>query len=248
MDDTSKLGIPCSGSGVCSLTVFDEPDNTVMRRTTCMAGPLTTSQFSILCFIAHLFPNLLTVCCRLPIRTNVYQDATCSSSAHRSSFGYDSGCFAGSLNGLSKAGSSRYACDAQGNTFTITYSGSECTGTALTCSRLNSGPAGDACVPYIYGINLWQKAKCTTPSTNIPALCYPIGGLPVPTTTAPPTTRPAANYDLNRDGVINTLDLVYLMDNFGPCKFGAECRADIAVPYGVVNNYDLIALYNVLPQ
>lgn len=102
-------------------------------------------------------------------------------------------------------------------------------------------------MPYFAGAGLWQKAKCSVPSSNLPALCYPVGGQPVPTT-APPTTRPAANYDLNRDGVVNTLDLVYLMDNFGNCPFQGECRADIAVPYGVVNNYDLIALYNVLPQ
>ncbi len=129
------------------------------------------------------------------MHTNIYKDATCSSTSFQSSYGYYNGCFVGSLNGLLRAASSRYACDAQGNTFTITYQGSSCTGFVLSCSKLNTGPASGACVPYVYGFNLWQRAYCNSVSTDLPALCYPANGLPAPSgaTTAPLTTRPAPN-------------------------------------------------------
>ncbi len=229
-DDTTKTGGTCSASGSCSLTVANETDNTVMRRSNCLPGPMVDSSLSM--------------------RTNIYSDATCSSAGFRSSYGYFNGCFVGSLNGLTRAASSRYACDASGNTFTITYAGASCSGAALSCSKLNSGPAGNACVPYVYGFNLWQRATCDRVSTDLPALCYPSGGLPAPgvATTRPATTRPAANFDLNRDGVVNTLDVVYMMDNFGRCPTTGECRADVAVPYGVVDNFDLVTLYNALPS
>jgi hypothetical protein len=183
------------------------------------------------------------------MHTNIYSDASCSTAGFRSTYGYLNDCFVGSLSGLTRAASSRYACDAQGNTFTITYNNSGCTGFVLSCSKLNSGPAGGACVPYVYGFNLWQRAYCDRVSTNLPALCYPANGLPSPSsaTTPPPTTRPAANMDLNRDGKVDMLDVAYMMDNFGRCPATGECRADVAVPYGVVDNFDLVMLYNALP-
>ena len=43
IDDTTKTGGTCSASGSCSLTAALQTDNTVMRRSTCAAGPLVDS-------------------------------------------------------------------------------------------------------------------------------------------------------------------------------------------------------------
>ncbi len=225
LDDLTRFaGAVCSGSGQCSLTAQTQEDNTITRVTTCTTAPLQPSS--------------------LATRTNIYSDASCTNII--SSFGYFNGCFPGTMSGLSRGASTRYACDSTGSTFQITYSAAGCTGTATACNRLNAGPS-NSCVPYIFNAAQYQIATCSQISTNIPSIC-PSGGAPAPLTTPPPTTRPAANLDINRDGTINLLDVAAMMDQYGPCVASRACTADIAVPYDVVDIYDLTLLMTALPR
>ncbi len=226
LDDLTRYGsaTTCTGSGQCSLTAQTQEDNTITRVTTCVAAPLQPSS--------------------LATRTNLYSDASCTNMI--SSFGYQNGCFPGTTSGLSRGASTRYACDSAGNTYQIVYSGAGCTGTATTCSRLNAGPS-NSCVPYLFNPAQYQIATCSRISTDIPNIC-PLGGAPAPLTTPVATTRPAANLDINRDGVINLLDITSLMDQYGWCLATRACTADIAAPYDVVDIYDLTLLMTALPR
>lgn len=54
--------------------------------------------------------------------------------------------------------------------------------------------------------------------------------------------------DLNGDGVVDVLDLLLLLEDWGPCADPADCPADISgprgIPDGTVNVHDLLELLN----
>jgi len=223
--DMSRFpGGQCFGSGVCSLTAQTQADNTVMRVTSCSAAPIQgTTQ---------------------PLRVSMYSDSSCTTM--NAANGYINGCYAGTTSGASHGGSTRTLCDGSGNIYQVIYNDGTCAGTPRSCTLLHTGPA-NTCVSSVEDPSSFQIVSCSATST-VPSIC-PAATRASPTTTAGPTTRPAPNLDINRDGRIDILDVAVLLDAFGLCPTGgAACPADVAVPYGRVDSYDLTALLNAMPR
>jgi hypothetical protein len=223
-DMTRFPGGQCFGSGACSLTAQTQADNTVMRVTSCAAAPIQGSS--------------------LPLHVSLYSDSSCT--RMNAANGYINGCYPGTLNGASQGGSTRTLCDGSGNIYQVIYTDGTCAGTPKSCALLHTGPA-NTCVSSVEDPSSFQIVTCSASST-VPSIC-PAAGRAPPTTTAAPTARPAANLDINRDGKIDILDVAVLLDAYGLCPTGgAACPADVAVPYGRVDSYDLTALLNAMPR
>jgi len=221
-DMSTFPGGQCFGSGSCSLTAQTQADNSVTRVTSCLSSPIHSSS--------------------LPLRVNLFTDSSCT--RMRSSQGYTDGCIAGTLNGLSAGGSMRNLCDSSGNVYQVVYNDGGC-GSPKSCVLLESGPA-NTCIISVEDPSSYQITSCSTVS-SVPSICPPSGRV-APTTTAAPTARPAPNLDINRDGKIDILDVAVLLDAWGLCPFSGPCPADLAVPYGRVDSYDLLALMNGMPR
>lgn len=223
-EDLSAFGGACNGNGRCSIAGGTQGNNTVVRTTTCQAAMQEVPQAT---------------------RANYYTDASCTQL--QASFGYSTFCYPGTLQGLDFGRSSRYACDAQGNIFDFVYATNNCEPAGLArCLLIREGPR-NVCAPSsaVFGV-MSQRVSCGTPEV-IPSQCYPSPSTTV-ATTPPATLIPGDEYDINRDGVSDLLDIVEVLDQWGrydrPSPDLQREYADIRPLYGEVDIYDLSALWN----